>query len=57
MQRSMRLDRENKNGAAGPHPTYCHQNEYRFVWNVTYQVEEPIFIECPEAIKFCEKVT
>ena len=36
---------------------FSAQNEYRFVWNVSYDVEETIFIKCPEAVKFCEKVT
>ena len=37
--------------------SYKQQNEYRFVWNVSQQVDESIIIECTEAIKFCEKVT
>lgn len=36
---------------------YSHQNEYRFIWNCEYLKEATMFIECPEAIQFCEKVT
>ena len=36
---------------------YRHQSEHRFVWNVCYEVEDAIFVECPEAIQFCEKIT
>lgn len=36
---------------------YQHQLEYRFVWIVEGEAEDHIFIECPEAVQFCEKVT
>lgn len=36
---------------------YAHQREFRFIWPVNYRVDEPLFIECPEALRFCEKVT
>lgn len=36
---------------------FSAQNEYRFVWDVPYDVAETVFVECPEAVKFCEKVT
>jgi hypothetical protein len=32
------------------------QNEYRLLWKTDRIVTDPIIIECPEAIKFCEKV-
>lgn len=35
---------------------YSGQNEYRFIWNVQSFNEDAMFIECPEAIQFCEKV-
>ena len=35
---------------------YQHQNEYRFVWITDHKVNDPIIIECPEAIQFCEKI-
>lgn len=31
---------------------YSDQNEYRFVWNVSHEVEEALIVECPEAIQF-----
>lgn len=34
---------------------YSNQVEYRFVWLVNEQVEEPIFIKAPEAVQFCER--
>lgn len=33
------------------------QNEYRLLWKTDKKVTDPIVIKCPEAIKFCEKVT
>jgi hypothetical protein len=36
---------------------YSEQNEYRFVWNVSHDVTEAVFITCPDAIKCCEKIT
>jgi hypothetical protein len=36
---------------------YSHQNEYRLIWNCEYLKEDAMFIECPKAIQFCEKVT
>jgi len=36
---------------------HAHQQEFRFVWHVGHKVNEPLFIECPEALQFCEKVT
>lgn len=33
------------------------QNEYRLLWRMEKEIEDPIIIKCPEAIKFCEKVT
>jgi hypothetical protein len=36
---------------------YAIQQEYRFVWYVGHAVHEPLIIECPEAIQFCERIT
>jgi hypothetical protein len=36
---------------------YSEQNEYRFIWNVFYDVSEAVFVTCPDAVKCCEKVT
>jgi len=36
---------------------YAHQQEFRFVWNVGHEVHEPLLIECPEAVQFCERIT
>ena len=35
---------------------YKHQNEYRLIWFSDKNLSEGIFIKCPEAIHFCEKV-
>jgi len=32
------------------------QNEYRLLWKTDSKVTDSILIQCPEAIKFCEKV-
>lgn len=34
---------------------YEHQNEFRFLWEVETDVNDPIIIKCPEAIKFCRR--
>jgi hypothetical protein len=39
------------------HSQYRDQNEYRLVWDVSYDIQDAVFAECPEAIQFCEKVT
>lgn len=37
---------------------YFAQCEYRWVWHTRKELEDDhLFIECPEAIKYCEKVT
>ena len=36
---------------------FKHQGEYRFIWNVSYEVSDAIILDCPEARQFCEKVT
>jgi hypothetical protein len=36
---------------------FITQSEYRFIWNISNEVEEKVFITCSEAIQFCEKVT
>ena len=35
---------------------YRHQAEYRFVWTVRHEVDEPVFVDCPEAVQFCDRV-
>ena len=50
-------------GIGGPdvffikHSQFRAQAEYRFIWNVSADVVEPIVVECPEARNFCERVT
>jgi len=36
---------------------YAHQQEFRFIWQVSHEVHEPLFVECPEAVQFCERIT
>jgi hypothetical protein len=36
---------------------YSHQQEFRLIWQVSYEVHEPLFVECTEAVQFCERVT
>lgn len=36
---------------------YAHQQEFRFIWHVGHEVHEPLFVECPEAVQFCERIT
>jgi hypothetical protein len=35
---------------------YAHQQEFRFIWQVGHEVHEPLFVECPEAVQFCERI-
>ena len=35
---------------------YQHQQEYRFVWFSQTTVEKSMLINCPEAVRFCEKI-
>jgi hypothetical protein len=35
---------------------YQHQSEYRILWQTDREVKDSIIINCPEAIKYCEKV-
>ncbi len=35
---------------------YQHQSEYRILWQTDRLVNEGIIINCPEAIKYCEKI-
>lgn len=39
------------------HTSYMQQNEYRFIWNVSSTTNDALFIDCPEAIQFCKKIT
>ncbi|MBN2099545.1 MAG: hypothetical protein JW753_08120 [Dehalococcoidia bacterium] len=36
---------------------YAHQQEFRIIWRVSHEVHEPLFVECPEAVQFCERTT
>lgn len=36
---------------------FANQSEYRFVWFAMGVERDEIDIECPEAVKFCEKIT
>lgn len=35
---------------------YENQTEYRIIWNMDHDVEGSVVIECPDALKFCEKI-
>lgn len=35
---------------------YQEQSEYRIIWKTDREVPNNIIIECPEAVKFCEKI-
>jgi hypothetical protein len=35
---------------------YQHQLEHRFVWLLDRDAEDYLFVECPEALEFCEKI-
>ena len=35
---------------------YAHQAEYRFVWLASGNEDKEIFITCPEAVNFCERL-
>lgn len=35
---------------------YQHQSEYRILWQTDREVRNGILINCPEAIKYCEKI-
>lgn len=34
---------------------FAHESEYRFTWRCTS--ENPILIKCPEAVKYCRRIT
>lgn len=36
--------------------TYSHQSEFRFVWQMPSDVDDPLDIQCPEAIQYCQKL-
>ncbi|MEX2597502.1 MAG: hypothetical protein WEC59_11290 [Salibacteraceae bacterium] len=38
------------------HNRYKHQQEYRFVWFSDNQVSSTIMVNCPEAVRYCERV-
>lgn len=35
---------------------YKSQNEYRMLWFVENPVENTLFVKCPDAIRFCERI-
>jgi len=35
---------------------YSHQQEYRLTWHVNHEVHEPLYVECREAIQFCQRI-
>jgi len=39
------------------HTSFRNQSEYRFIWNVSVNTNDALFINCPEAIQHCEKIT
>lgn len=36
---------------------FAHQGEYRLIWNMDRPIDQPVFVDCPEALQYCEKVT
>ncbi|WP_438967243.1 hypothetical protein [Flavobacterium sp.] len=34
---------------------FAHQNEFRFTWKLSNDIDKPIIMDFPEAIKFCKK--
>ena len=34
---------------------FAHQNEFRFTWKLPNEINKPIIMDFPEAIKFCKK--
>ena len=36
---------------------FSHQCEYRMIWNLDRDVDDVVFVDCPEAFEFCERVT
>lgn len=35
---------------------YSHQQEFRLIWQVSHEVHEPLYVECPEAVQFCQRI-
>jgi hypothetical protein len=35
---------------------HSHQQEYRLIWRVNYEVNEPLYVECREAVQFCQRI-
>lgn len=50
-------------GVAGAQPyfskrrQFSQQCEYRLLWLLDHDVRDILFVDCPEAIQFCEKIT
>ena len=38
------------------HKKYEHQQEHRLLWFSEIQIDNGIVINCPEAIKYCDKI-
>jgi hypothetical protein len=34
-----------------------HQLEYRLIWNLNRDIDQCEYVNCPEAIRFCERIT
>lgn len=37
--------------------SYQHQCEYRMLWNTDREVNDKLVLNCPEAVKYCERLT
>jgi hypothetical protein len=35
---------------------YSHQQEFRLIWQVSHEVHEPLYVECKEAVRFCQRI-
>lgn len=35
---------------------YSHQQEFRLIWQVSHEVHEPLYVECREAVQFCQRI-
>ena len=35
---------------------HSHQQEFRLIWQVNYEVHEPLYVECREAVQFCQRI-
>lgn len=35
---------------------YRHQQEFRLIWKASHEVHEPLYVECREAVQFCQRI-